>query len=419
MKNDIKNDDIQKAQRDSLNISRRSVLKTFLASGISKALVSRSPLVAGMLFARHADAQSSLPDKTVAIYVPGGGIYDFWAPSGSGSAMNLPAMSVGYEQVKTECNFLLNMSHDNAGHGRMPRILSDSWGGSNRDTYDVFMGKQLGPDMPFTYINLGVHSNGQGYLTREGNTQIPFEDNPFNAFNLLFGDNTSGSSKTPILDAHAEAANAIKSKLAGYEVERLDSHLQAISDTQRRLDELSGGVSCPSAPVNEAFDLSYETFSQQARLQADIIVAALKCGFTRSASLAFGNHQGQFRIPELGYQGNYHQSIHGGSGGLPNYPYYTEMRAHLGSLSAYLIKRLSDEGILDSTVVVETTDMGHADKHGANDVPMMIAGGGSSINRGVATAGGSAYDQLDMLHTAAKACGVTLNFGTEIPDVLA
>ncbi|MFT5115521.1 MAG: hypothetical protein ACI8P9_004872, partial [Parasphingorhabdus sp.] len=68
--------------------------------------------------------------------------------------------------------------------------------------------------MPFTYVNLGVHSNGHGYLTRDGNTTIPFEDNPFNAFKLLFGSNVGGSPKTPIMDAHNQAANAIKSKLA-------------------------------------------------------------------------------------------------------------------------------------------------------------------------------------------------------------
>ena len=134
-------------------------------------------------------------------------------------------------------------------------------------------------------------------------------------------------------------------------------------------------------------------------------------------SLAFGNHQGEFRIPELNYTGNYHQSHHGGSNGQANYPYYTEMRNHLGSLTAYAIRRLRDEGILDSTVVVETTDMGNADIHGSSDVPMMIAGGGTSMNRGVSTSAGSSYNQLDVLHTAAQACGVTLNFGKEIPGV--
>lgn len=410
---------MDKVNPDTLDKKRRSLLKTFLASGISKALVSSSPLVAGMLYARHADAAGGGPNKSVVIYVPGGGVHNQWAPTGTGENMVMAGMSSGYEGVKTECNFLLNMSHDNAGHGRMPRILSNSWSGSGVDTYDVFMGKQLGTDMPFTYVNLGVHSNGQGYLTRDGNTSIPFEDNPFTAFNLLFGSGTGGSSKTPIMDAHVEAANAIRSKLASYEVARLDEHLDAIADTRRRLDELSGGGSCSAAPDPTEFELSYDTFSQQAKLQADIAVAALKCNITSSVSIAFGNHQGEFRIPELNYQGNYHQSIHGGSNGQAGYPYYTEMRNHLGSLSAYVIQRLADEGILDSTIVVETTDMGNADTHGSTDVPFMIAGGGGLIRRGVTTPAGSSYNQLDMLYTAAQACGVTLNFGEEIPGVLA
>ena len=404
---------------DSIDKRRRDLLKTFAASGISKALITSSPLVAGMLFSRHADAQSSgAPNKSVAIYVPGGGIHDFWAPTGNGSNMVLGSMSRLYEPVKTECNFLRNMSHPSGGHGQMPLILSDSYSG---DTYDVTMGKALGPNMPFTYVNLGVHSNGHGVITREGNTTVPFQDNPFNAFNLLFGDGAtmSGDSKTDILNAHVEAANAIRTKIAGYEVERLDQHLDAISDTRRRLDDLSAGgdLSCSAAPNASEFPLTFNTFSQQARLQADIIAAALSCGLTSSASLAFGNHQSEFNIPELNYQGVYHQSIHGGSGGLPNYPHYVEMRAHLGSLTAYLIERLRDQGILDSTVVVEVTDMGHADLHGANDVPMLIAGGGDAVNRGVSTAG-SGYNQRDLLHTAASACGVDLSYGNVIPGVL-
>lgn len=413
-KNEI---DRQRFEQNQVDVKRRSILKTFMASGISKALISASPLVAGMMFSRHAQAQQGgTPNKSVAIYVPGGAIHDFWAPTGSGQSMVLPRMSVGYEAIKTECNFLRNMRHPSGGHGQTPLILSNSYSG---DTYDVFMGRQLGAGMPFEYVNLGVHSNGHGILTRQGNTNVPFQDNPFNAFNLLFGSSsTGGNSKSDIMDAHVSAAQAIRTKLAGYEVQRLDEHLDAISDTRRRLDGLAGSSSCGSLPDATEFALTHETFTQQAHLQADIIVTALRCNLTRSCSLAFGNHQAEFSIPELNYTGIYHQSIHGGSGGLPGYPNYVEMRAHLGGLSAYLIEQLRNQGLLDSTVVVEVTDMGHADLHSANDVPMLIAGGGSSVNRGVSTPG-SGFNQNDLLHTAASACGVNLPFGDTIPGVIA
>jgi len=137
---------------NTIDKRRRALLQTFAASGISKALISSSPLVAGMLYSRHADAQTNgAPNKSVAIYVPGGGIHDFWAPTGSGANMTLGSMSALYEPVKTECNFLRNMSHPSGGHGSMPLILSDGWNG---DTYDVAMGKALGADRPFTYLNL-------------------------------------------------------------------------------------------------------------------------------------------------------------------------------------------------------------------------------------------------------------------------
>jgi len=401
--------------QETVNKTRRGILKTIAASGISIPLLQASGLITGSMIARYASAEISTPNKSVVIYVPGGAIHDRWAPSGSGSSMVMQPMSLGYDTVKTECNFLLNMSHASAGHGLLPILLKPNWNGK---TYDVFMGEQLGPASPFSYVNLGVHSNGAGYITNDGNTSIPFQDNPFTAYKLLFG-NTVGNTKAPILDAHAEAINAIKTKLAGYEVNRMDDHLDAISDTQRRLDELEGASTCSATPDYQEFDLDHDSFTMQANLQTDIIVAALQCGLTNSVSLAFGNHQSEFRIGGLGYQGVYHQSIHGGSNGQANYPYYTEMRNHMGSLTANLIAKLSTAGILDSTIVVETTDMGHADLHGGSDVPYLIAGGGSRINKGVTTAAGASYDNYDLLHTSAKACGVVLDFGQEIPGVIA
>jgi len=411
---------------NKIDNSRRALLKTFAASGISKALISSSPLVAGMLFSRHADAQTGgRPNKTVAIYLPGGAIHDNWAPTGgSGETLQLGSMSAGYESVKTECNFLRNMSVTTGGHGVESLLLrGGSFSSSEPDTYEVAMGQALGPNNPFSYINLGVHSAGQGNpITVQGGTRIPSQDNPFNAFNLLFGsgasmgDGGSGADTTSsILDAHAAAAQAINNKLAGYEQDRISQHLDAISDTRRRLESLStttttegGASSCSAAPDANEFDLTFDTITEQANLQADIIAAALACGLTSSASLMFFNNQKEFTLPGVSFNGPYHQSIHGGSNGQAGYPFYVEMRARLG------------EGVLDSTVVLETTDMGHGDLHSQNDVPLMLAGGGGAIQRGVSNAGSSTYNQRDLLETAAQACGVTsLNYGGRvIPGVL-
>lgn len=398
---------MKKRYKNKFDKSRRDLLKILTSAGITRGLLRASPLVGGMMLSRLAEAQQGGANKSVVIYCPDGAIPDQWYPNSNLSSF--PAMSAPYQSVASDCNFLRNMSHHRGGHGVMPTIINDRWTG---DSFDVNMGRTIGENNPFPYINLGVHSNGHGYLTRDNGTEVPFEDNPFNAFNRLFGNGGSGGGggggnpKANIIDAHKEAVDALKGKLGNYELQRLDSHLTAIEETEARLDSLNQNPgSCNSGSAPSQFPLEYSTFRQQAELQAQIITLAFQCNLTSSASLGLGNHQGEFAFPYLNFTGIYHQSIHGGNGGDPSYPHFRETRAHMSSLSAYLINSLKSAGLLNSTIVCEVTDMGDGDGHGSNNVPLIMAGGGGVIRRGVSNSGSSSYTPLNQIHTAAVALG--------------
>lgn len=394
---------MKKRYKNIFDKRRRELLKIVTSAGISKGLLRASPLVSGMMISRWAEAQTG-PNKSVIIYVPDGAIAQYWYPNSSLSSF--PQMSQPYSVVASDCNFLRNMGHHRGGHGVMQTIINNSWGG---DSFDVNMGRILSQGMPFTYVNLGVHSNGNAgngqKMTKDNGTEVPYEDNPFNAFNRLFGNLQSGGGSDPMLnvvDAHLEAVNALKSKLGTYERQRLDSHLTAIEETQQRLIDLGGGgLSCNAATQPNQFPIEYATFRQQAELQADIIALALSCNLTASCSLAFGNDGGEFTMPYLNWKDAYHSSIHVGTS--PTYEYYRETRTHLSSLSAYAINRLKARGVLNSTIVCEVTDMGHGDTHGSADIPLIMAGGGGVIRRGVSNAGGPSYTPLHQIHTAAVA----------------
>nr|WP_230537119.1 DUF1552 domain-containing protein [Teredinibacter turnerae] len=392
---------MKKPYKNKFDKKRRDFLKVLSSAGISRGLMNASPLVGGMMLSRLAEAQNG-PSKSLVIYCPDGCIPSRWLPNSN--LTSFPIMSQPYSTVASDCNFLRSMGHHRGGHGVVPTIINNSWGG---DSFDVNMGRILSDGMPFTYINLGVHSNGHGYLTKDNGAEVPFEDNPFNAFDRLFGNlggdggNTGG--KGSVIDAHKDALSALNSKLGNYERQRLDSHLTAIEETEARLADLGGGLSCSAASAPAPFALEYDTFEQQANLQADIIALAFSCNLTASASLAFGNHQGEFAFPYLNFTGIYHASIHGGNNGDPSYPHFSETRNHMSSLSAYTIKALRDRGVLDDTVVCEVTDMGNGDAHGNGDVPLIMAGGGGAIQRGVSNAGGAGYTPLNMIHTAAVA----------------
>ncbi len=396
---------MKKRYKNKFDKNRRELIKILTSAGISRALLRASPLVGGMMLSRLAEAQESGPNKSVMIYCPDGAIPAHWYPNSNLSSF--PAMSQPYQAVASDCNFLRNMSHHRGGHGVMPTIINNQWTG---DSFDVNMGRTIGENNPFPYINLGVHSNGHGYLTRDNNTEVPFEDNPFNAFNRLFGNGGSGGGngnpKENIIDAHKGALDALKNKLGNYELQRLDSHLTAIEETEQRLNDLNQNPgSCNAGSPPAQFPLEYATFQQQAALQTEIITLAFQCNLTSSASIAFGNHQGEFAFPYLGFTGIYHQSIHGGNNGDPSYPHFRETRAHMSSLSANVISALKNAGLLDSTIVCEVTDMGDGDGHGSNEVPLLMAGGGGAIQRGVSNSGSASYTPLNMIHTAAVALG--------------
>ena len=407
--------------RNAFDRERRRFLKVVSAAGVSRALLQASPLVAGMMYARLAEGQS-LPNKSVVVYVPDGCIPDQWFPNADLS--QLRPMSQPYADVRTECHFLRDMAHHRGGHGVIPTIINNGWRG---DSFDVNMGRTIGSNRPFPYLNLGVHSNGAGTLTRDNGTEVPFEDSPFNAFQRLFGNAvpTVPSRKSAVLNAHKAAIDALKTRLGSYELQRLDAHMTAIEETERRLGQSGppGTCSTPARPTD--FSLTFDNFRRQAELQADIIVLALQCNLTASCSLGLGNHQAEFNLPYLSFAGAYHASIHGGNDGDPTYPHFRETRAHLSSLSAYLIGALRAAGLLDTTVFCEVTDMGNGDSHSSNDVPLIMAGGGGRIRRGVSVAGSAAYTPLNLIHTAAVALGADQHpsyqgYATEvIPGLLA
>jgi len=416
---------MKKRYKNKFDKQRRDFLKILSAAGISRGLLKASPLVGGMMMSRLAEAQDA-PNKSLIIYCPDGCIPSNWAPNSNLS--NFPVMSAPYASVASDCNFLRNMGHHRGGHGVMNTMMNNTW---SNDSFDVNVGRILSANMPFSYLNLGVHSNGHGYMTRDAGAEVPFEDNPFNAFQRLFGNLPSGGNqavdtKSSVIDAHKEALDALGNKLDNYEQHRLDSHLTAIEETETRLNDLSGSpLSCDAASEPTPFALTFDTFEQQAHLQADIIAMALSCNLTASASIGFGNHQGEFAFPYLNFTGTYHGSIHGGNNGDPSYPHFSEYRAHMSSLSAYAIKALKTAGVLDTTIVCELSDMGNGDAHSSTDTPLIMAGGGGAINRGVSNAGGSSYTPLHVIHTSAVILGVDQAAGYQgyessvIPGVIA
>ncbi len=420
-----------KSNREKNILDRRTFIKNTTAAGVSAAVVNGSSLAAGMMVARSATAAGTQGiRRVICLYVPDGAPVkgkNRWLPTGN---LNLVDTSLPLEGVKQDCIFFKQtLISDKNGTGCGGHANTDkAFGGiGQQSTYDVELAKAIGDASPFPSLQLGIQSRGKGGLTsptkKNGNT-ILYENNPIAAFNRLFGSSgstggNSGSSsntqlsKQRIVDIHKAELDALKRSLGSAERSKLAEHLNSVKKLEDRLEASMGNEgpsACSTAGWNSSNFVYSATnksrFTREAQLQMDTSVLALQCNLTNVISISLGNHQAEQVIPTLTHNNiDYHKCIHGG-----NINAFIEMRAYLSEQVAYLIKSLKNakdefgESLLDSTLVIQSSDMGDGNVHSSIDAPIMLAGGGSSVRSGRVI---SAARHTSVFDTASELLGVS------------
>lgn len=359
--------------KDCFDKERRDFLRVVQRAGISAGLLKASSLIGGVMLARVAEAQSGTPSKSCLVFSGGGCQTHLWYPSGG----VFPAQSAPLQPHYSKIAMMRGASLSGAGHGVMfHRFDNASWG---KDSFDVNMGRTIGANYPVKYLNLGTTPLSS--LSREGSREIPTITSPQAALDILFAGGTgtgSGNGGTQprksIVDLHYPAINSLKTKLGQHEKEKLDSHLTAIEEIEAAIGSNGGGNnggggSCPKPTNTNAVG-----FDALCKMQTDIAVLALNCNLTASVSLAFGADDHNHILDKLGGRPS-HESHHF------NQAKYTEDIAYMQGLSANVLDKLSAAGLLSTTIYMQLSDMGLADQHGNDDVPMFVAGAGITGGR--------------------------------------
>ena len=418
-----------KSPKNSIEINRRAFLSTVGKAGLSMSFLQGSTFATGMMLGRAAQAQSSSGiRRVICVYIGDGAPVNgtnHWLPSNS---LVLPSTTAPLEAVKNECIFFKNATivdsggNEVGGHGN----TSKAFGGSGfSNSFDVELERTIGANSPFPSLLLGVQSSGHGSATKKSGSEIVYQDSPVAAFNRLFNSNVSTSSigiqrSQSVLDAHMAELAELQNVLGSAEKQRLEEHLSSVEKIKSRIDLQAESEAIPACtnPVWNSNGFIYNAanktrFTTESELQIDNAILALKCNMTNVVSIMLGNHQSEHAIPELNYTGDYHQSIHGGQAGA-----YEETRAYLSSRVAYLIsalKNATDEfgnSLLDSTLVLQSTDMGDGDAHSSTQAPVMMAGGGSNINRGQVVECGRHTNMFDTVSEALGISSQVTQFGT-------
>ena len=408
----------------SKRINRRAVLRGTIFGG---SVAIGLPLLDAMM-PREAEAQGSpAPKRVVFWFTANGTRQDIWTPDMNDLASHplhgpLAPFSdkllfldgvdqkVAFQSIgdghQTGMACLLTNAEILPGNlfceGSCPDGMEKyvGWGGGI--SIDQLIANELeaqGAFTKFKSLELGVQVKSSSVWSRlcysGPDEPLPPRENPDQNLQDFFSDLDTDpfelelirKRRKSVLDAVIGDYEAFNSKLGYDDRQRLEQHLEAIREVEKRLDAVGGFGEACELPIIDSPGEQYQQESNYpvtGKAQMDLLVMALACDITRVASLQWSRsvsnvNFGNLGVPQQLSEGHHSLSHYDDNEGaaqadlLEINKWYTEQFAYLlGKMDAI---QEGDGTMLDNTVVVWVNELGKGNSHTRNDIPFILAGG--------------------------------------------
>ncbi len=207
---------------------------------------------------------------------------------------------------------------------------------------------------------------------------------PGQLYDVLFappGDVATMTRRAKLLDAVMGDYNSLRPKLGKGDQARLDAHLDHLDEVQRRLELSTKTCEGPGQPPGSSTDLV-----QQTSTMADLLALGLKCGITRVFSFMLTSPATTHLFSNIANVVNdMHTTCHAGQWQAVRDITYYQMQCFsllLDKLAA--VEVAPGVSALDASVIFGTSEYGEGWKHGVQEMPVLIAGGGyGKLKKGV------------------------------------
>ncbi len=279
------------------------------------------------------------------------------------------------------------------------RFLSGHHQNTKSPSVDQLIADTIGQDTPHRSLELtteGLFTNqiGCSYISYDKNGDpVPRESDPQLIFDRLFRNPLSHPAKrremASLLDAVNDDAKSLARKAGREDREILDEYLTVVRQTEQRLENLknapNAGIDFPKLkrPGRAA------NLNEQVETMLDLVALALWTDSTRCATYMLGNSNSRIIFDFLGVKEQHHYLSH----------FFRNFSRHNldGLLKItlwhmekfdYLLNRMKSYKdqhgtLLDHSLVLFGSGMGHSDNHTATRIPMILAGqGGGMIKTG-------------------------------------
>lgn len=393
--------------------------RTFL-KGVSATL--GLPLLEAMLPANGwAADRANIPNRMSFVFIPNGVVMSDWKPTSEEADWQLTPTLEPLANVKDRLCVMSGLAQDNghakgdgAGdHARSAAVFLTGAHPVKTDGADIKAGvsvdqiaaEKFGSLTRLPSLELGTEAGrnaGQcdsGYSCAYSNniswktptTPMSKEINPKLVFERLFGSLDDRASardrekrdfyRKSILDAITEDAGQLSQKLGRTDRRKLDEYFTSVREIEQRIARSQEGSGKDRVPDLELPRGIPKELDDHLRLMFDLLALAFETDSTRIATFMLANEGSNRSYPMVGVNdGHHHLSHHQKKD--ENLSGLRKIDKYFISHFARFLERLKatpegDGNLLDHSMIVYGSAISDGDRHNHNDLPILLAGGGS------------------------------------------
>lgn len=404
-----------------MSMNRRSFLR---GAGVLLPL----PFLNLMADSAAANDQAQSPKRFLTLFKPNGVHPPSWnINGGSEFDFRMSPLMKAFEKHQDDVLLLDNMgdfgfsSHSNSTR----RFLSGHHANTKSASVDQLIADKIKGDtrhrsLELTTEGLFLNQIGCSYISYDQTgAPIPRESDPQLIFDRLFRDPLANPKRrgemASVLDRVREDAKSLARQTGREDNQTIEQYLSVLRESEKRLQNLQQPKNAIDSSKFNRPPLA-GNLNEQVESMLDMIVLALWTDSTRCITYMLGNSNSRIIFDFLGIKEQHHYLSHF----FRNFS-RTNLESllkisqwHMQKFESLLTKlkskRDGESTLLDNTLVLYGSGMGHSDNHTATRIPIVLAGGKSMIKTGRYVR----YDkneQLGRLHLA-----ILEKFGIDIDE---
>lgn len=415
-------------------LSRRAVLRGLAGGALATVAL---PVLEAMLDG-HGEALAggtALPKRFVTFLFGNGVILPRWVPAATGSSWELSPQLAPLAPVKSWCSVLSGFRnhippithHEGmagmfSGHPYVSTgALESHFGGPS---IDQVAADRIALGTPYRSLEIGVSkrvSKNEGPTMQFLSHRAPDQPNPpaydpRALFQQLFGaplpDLAAREARVGVLDAVAEDVRRLRRRLGRNDRQRLEAHLTGISELQGQILASTSGCNATEPSETNVDTNGVEPMQAVSDAMIDLLAHAFTCDLSRVASVMLTGGVGFTVYSFLGQTEEQHVMSHNPNAYLEDLHQGIVWNVQQFSNLLQRLAAIPEAGgtVLDRTVAVLGSDCAEGWTHGANDMPVVIAGGGGGalVTPGIHFRASNGRNLSDVLLTALRAVDPTI-----------